>query len=87
MILSLRSGKHVVARGEPLKILSTVHAMRDIRNNDEVWTDLLTPWKVLKIALVGSGLELTMRGKTDGIDPFTSLSVWKGREKYINVWT
>jgi hypothetical protein len=89
MSLILRSGRHSVAEGSVDDIVKIVKVLKVVRNDDANWIDIKKPWRVIEEVLAASGLNRSCAPKEhNGIDPFSSLSVWSesGKKKLISVW-
>ena len=86
-ILDLRSGRHIVARGDVDAIVDIVKELKVVRNDDDNWVDIERPWGVLEDVLSNSGLDRSCAHPDhNGIDPFSRLSVYEGKKKVISVW-
>ena len=86
-ILDLRSGRHIVARGDVDTMVDIVRALKVGRNDDANWGDIKKPWRVIEEVLAASGLDRSGAPKDHaGIDPFATLSVFEGKKKIISVW-
>jgi hypothetical protein len=86
--LILKSGRHPVASTSNVgEMVRTIKALKVVRNDNSVWVDIETPWRVIEEVLSASLLNRSCAPKEhNGIDPFASLSVFEGKKKLISVW-
>ncbi len=86
-ILDLRSGRHIVARGDVDAMVDIVRALKVVRNDDAHWSNIATPWGAMEDVLAASGLDRSCAHPDhNGIDPFSRLSVYEGKKKVASVW-
>ncbi len=75
-----------MAEGSVSEMVKVVEALRVVRNDDANWSSLELPWRVIEKVLSASALNRECDSKAHGIDPFASLSVFRGNKKLISVW-